>query len=72
MNKRDLYAECRSVPPRIGEQKHMSTFRIAAQMIAHQAVQTIKVLPHVCRACRYVNPRRRSEPEHRLTPCPIS
>ena len=28
------------VAPRIGEQKHMAAFRVAAQMIAHQAIST--------------------------------
>jgi hypothetical protein len=35
-------------------------------------MQTIKALPHVCRAGRYVNPCCRAEAEHCLTPCPVS
>jgi len=46
----------------------MAAFRIAAQMIAYQAVEAVKVFPHVRRAGRNIDPRRRSKPEHRLRP----
>ena len=46
----------------------MAAFRIAAQMIAYQAVEAIEILPHVCRAGCNIYPRRRSKPEHRLRP----
>jgi len=46
----------------------MAAFRIAAQMIAHQAVEAVEVFPHVCRASRNIYPRCRSKPEHRLRP----
>jgi hypothetical protein len=51
-----------------GTFKQMTAFRIAAQMIAHQAVETIEIFPHVRRAGRNIDPRRRSKPEHRLHP----
>jgi len=46
----------------------MTAFRIAAQMIAHQAVETVEILPHVRRAGCNIDPRRRSKPEHPLHP----
>jgi predicted nucleotidyltransferase len=46
----------------------MAAVRIAAQMIAYQAVEAIEILPHVRRAGCNVDPRRRSKPEHRLDP----
>jgi len=46
----------------------MAAFRIAAQMIAYQAVEAIEILAHVGRAGCNIDPRRRSKPEHRLDP----
>jgi hypothetical protein len=46
----------------------MAAFRIAAQMIAYQPVETIEILPHVRCAGRNIDPRRRSKPEHQLRP----
>jgi len=46
----------------------MAAFRIAAQMIAYQPVEAIEILPHVRRADRNIDPRRRSKPEHQLRP----
>jgi hypothetical protein len=40
-------------------------------MIAHQTVETVEILPHVRRPGCNIDPRRRSKPEHRSTPCPI-
>jgi len=37
-------------------------------MIAHQAVETVEILPHVRRAGCNIDPRRRSKPEHPLHP----
>jgi len=54
--------------PCIRENKHMAAFWIAAQMIAHQAVEAIEILAHVRRAGCNIDPRRRSKPEHRLHP----
>ena len=51
-----------------GTFKHMAAFRIAAQMVAHQAVEAIEILAHVRRAGCNIDPRRRSKPEHRLHP----
>src|SRR5208283_1242759 len=57
-----------AIAPRIRENKHVAAFRIAVQMIAYQAVETIEILAHVrCAGCN-IDPRRRSKPEHRLDP----
>jgi len=56
------------IPPRVREEENMTAFRIAAQMIAHQTVEPVEVLPHVRRSGSHINPRRRSKPEHRLHP----
>ena len=46
----------------------MAAFRIAAQIIAHEAVEAIEVFAHVRRAGCNIDPRRRSKPEHQLRP----
>jgi len=62
-----IYQKLQTVAPRIRKKKHMAAFRIAAQVIAHQAVEAVEVFPHVRRASRNIYPRRRSKPEHLYT-----
>jgi len=63
-----VYQKLQAVAPRIREKENMAARRIAAQMIAHQPVETIEILAHVRRAGCNIDPRRRSKPEHRLDP----
>jgi len=42
----------------------VTAFWIAAQTIAHQAVETVEILPHVSRAGSHINPRCRSKAKH--------
>ena len=63
-----IYDQLEAIAPCIGEKKHVTAFRRAAQMIAHQTVKPIEVLAHVRRAGCNINTRRRSKPEHRLRP----
>ncbi len=61
-----IYEKLKTVAPRVGEKENVAALRIAAQMIAYQSIEPIKVLTHVRRAGSHINPRRRSKPEHRL------
>src|SRR3954451_22421817 len=65
-----IHDQFQAVAPRIRENENVPALRSAAQMIAHQTVETIEVLAHVRRAGCNIYPRRRSKPEHRLS-CPI-
>ncbi len=60
--------QLQAIAPRICEQKNMAARRIAFQPVAHQTVKTVESLAHIGGASSHVNPRRRSEPEHRLRP----
>src|ERR1035438_6982024 len=66
-----IYQQLQAIAPRIGEQENVAALGIAAQMVAHQTVQTIKSLPHIRGSGRHVDPRRWPKSEHRPTPCPI-
>src|SRR3954451_22421818 len=63
-----IHDQFQAVAPRIRENENVPALRSAAQMIAHQTVETIEVLAHVRRAGCNIYPRRRSKPEHRLRP----
>jgi hypothetical protein len=65
-----IYQQLQTIAPRIGEQENVAALRIAAQMVAHQTVQTIKSLPHVRGSGGHVDPRRWPKSEHRPIPCP--
>src|SRR6266481_2026039 len=65
-----IYQQLQTIAPRIGEQENVAALRIAAQMVAHQTVQTIKSLPHVRGSGGQVDPRRWPKSEHRPIPCP--
>src|ERR1700688_5051827 len=62
--------QLQAIAPRIAEQENVAALRIAAQMVAHQTVQTIKSLAHVRGSGGHVDPRRWPKSEHRPTPCP--
>src|SRR5260370_26287016 len=65
-----IYQQLQAIAPRIGEQENVAALGIAAQMVAHQTVQTIKSLPHVRGSGGHVDPRRWPKSEHRPIPCP--
>ncbi len=48
----------------------MAAFRITAQRVAHQTVETLEAFPHVGCPSRPANPRRRPKPKYRPTPVP--
>src|SRR6516225_3619761 len=66
-----IYQQLQAIAPRVGEQENMAALGIAAQMIAHQTIQTIKSLAHVRGSGGHVDPRRWPKSEHRPTPSPI-
>src|ERR1700684_3171001 len=66
-----IYQQLQAIAPRIREQENVAALGIAAQMVAHQTVQTIKSLAHVRGSGRHVDPRRWPKSEHRHTPSPI-
>src|ERR1700688_1674403 len=65
-----IYHQLQTIAPRIAEQENVAALRIAAQMVAHQTVQTIKSLAHVRGSGGHVDPRRWPKSEHRPIPCP--
>jgi hypothetical protein len=65
-----IYQQLQAIAPRIAEQENVAALRIAAQMVAHQTVQTIKSLAHVRGSGGHVDPRRWPKSEHRPIPCP--
>src|ERR1700675_4897089 len=62
-----IYQQLQTIAPRIGEQENVAALGIAAQMVAHQTVQTIKSLAHVRGSRGHVDPRRWPKSEHRLS-----
>src|SRR5215471_13047330 len=60
-----IYQQLQAIAPCIGEQEHVAALGIAAQMVAHQTVQTIKSLAHVRGSGGHVDPRRWPKSEHR-------
>src|SRR6202161_3769105 len=65
-----VYQQLQAIAPRIGEQENVAALGIAAQMVAHQTVQSIKSLAHVRGSRGHVDPRRWPKSEHRPIPCP--
>src|ERR1035438_1250320 len=65
-----IYQQLQAIAPRIGEQENVAALGIAAQMVAHQTVQTIKSLAHVRGSGGHVDPRRWPKSEHH--PIPMS
>src|ERR1017187_7735667 len=65
-----IYQQLQTIAPRIGEQENVAALGIAAQMVAHQTVQTIKSLAHVRGSGGHVDPRCWPKSEHRPIPCP--
>src|SRR5216684_3340658 len=65
-----IYQQLQAIAPRIAEQETVAALGIAAQMVAHQTVQTIKSLAHVRGSGGHVDPRRWPKSEHRPIPCP--
>lgn len=65
-----IYQQLQAIAPRIGEQENVAALGIAAQMVAHQTVQTIKSLAHVRGSGGNVDPRRWPKSEH--SPYPLS
>src|SRR5580658_5587794 len=61
-----IYQQLQAIAPRIAEQENVAALGIAAQMVAHQTVQTIKSLAHVRGSGGHVDPRRWPKSEHRL------
>jgi len=60
-----IYQQLETIAPRICEQENVAALGIAAQVVAHQAVQTIKSLAHVRASGGHVDPRRWPKSEHR-------
>src|ERR1700685_2930146 len=65
-----IYQQLQAIAPRIGEQENVAALGIAAQMVAHQTVQTVKSLAHVRGSGGHVDPRRWPKAEHHPIPCP--
>src|SRR6202046_3969306 len=65
-----IYQKLQGMAPRISEQETVAALGIAAQMVAHQTVQSIKCLAHVRGSGGHVDPRRWPKSEHRPIPCP--
>src|SRR5271167_4103751 len=65
-----IYQQLQTIAPPIGEQENVTALGIAAQMVAHQTVQTIKSLPHVRGSGGHVDPCRWPKSEHRPIPSP--
>jgi len=65
-----IYQQLQAITSRIGEQENVAALGIAAQMVAHQTVQTIKSLPHVRGSGGHVDPCRWPKSEHRPIPSP--
>src|SRR6202451_583186 len=65
-----VYQQLQAIAPRIGEQENVAALGIAAQMVAHQTVQSIKSLAHVRGSRGHVDPRRWPKSEHLPIPCP--
>src|SRR5580658_7531992 len=65
-----IYQQLQAIAPRIREQENVAALGIAAQMVTHQTVQTIKSLAHVRGSGRHVDPRRWPKSEHHPIPCP--
>ena len=63
-----IYQQLQAIAPRIAEQENVAAHRIAAQMVAHQTVQTIKSPAHVRGSGGYVDPRCWPKSEHRPYP----
>src|SRR5260370_5326023 len=65
-----IYQQLQAIAPRIAEQENVPALGIAAQMVAHQTVQSVKSLAHVRGSGGHVDPRRWPKSEHRPIPCP--